>query len=154
MMGGILSACGVKGFLCNRIAKIGQNSDSERWGALVEAWPKVLTKHIASTTELIGLIRDNSDLAEQFADVLGDGSDLSQRQKLAHALQRMDGRVFGDRSGSALRLTRAEQRSSGRAVIWQLEPAIKSNQEGENATETGTDPDEPVAREDPNDIPF
>jgi hypothetical protein len=125
VMGGVLGAIGVDGFLTNRVMRIRQNYDAERWSALVAVWDGQRPDGaLTSTKQLHDLITANDDLAEVFHGVLGDGSEMSQRVKLGLALASMNGRVISYKVAENTRVERrvvkCEAVGAGKTSVWQL----------------------------------
>jgi hypothetical protein len=125
-MSGILEAVGIHGFLANRETKIRRNLDVERWSALVGAWHQAREEFLASTKEIHEIIQKNDDLAIAFNGILGDGSELSQRQRLGRALADMDDRVISyqvdkDSPRIARRIVRSDSTTAGKTSLWKLE---------------------------------
>ena len=116
VMGGILGACGVEKFLENGVRKTARSPEVERWKMLVEEWLLLHQEKLVSTGQLRTMIAGNEGLSERFHDVLGDGSELSQRQKLGRALNRIEGRVCGDR-----RIVRSKATTDNKTALWKLQ---------------------------------
>lgn len=96
VMGGILGTIGVDGFLGNR--KTGSVYDRERarWAMLTEAWAKQHATLPVRAKDLVDLISGNQALSDVFADIIGEGSDLSKGQRMGRAIRRNINRVCGD----------------------------------------------------------
>jgi hypothetical protein len=93
VMGGVLEAAGVEGFLGN-LDELYANADveGEAWREFTLAWWDEYGQaaiHVAGLTELC----EKHDLMLQ---VRGDGSARSQQSRLGRALQSARDRVFGD----------------------------------------------------------
>jgi hypothetical protein len=144
VMGGVLGAIGVPGFLTNRVMRIRQNYDAERWSALVAHWDLLYTTLVpdprsphdlivasqpVSTKDLHDLITGDADLQEVFHGVLGDGSAVSQRQKLGIALAGMNGRVISYQKDKDTRverrLVKCEAVTVGKSAVWKLRDPSK-----------------------------
>jgi hypothetical protein len=131
VMGGILNSCGVEGFLANRARRVARNPEAVRWSLLVAEWHRQHAGRLVSTGNLWDMIRLDEGLTERFAEVIGDGSELSQKQRLGRALERVEGRVFG-----AWRLVRSEARSSTKNALWQLrDPSVPPEEEASECAE-------------------
>lgn len=109
IVGGILSACGVPGFLGDR-AELAAGADPEgaEWAAFVRAWATAYGSELANAASLRALAYSSGYLDA----VLGDGGERSQQIRLGRALERMRDRVFG-----GYRITR---RTSGSSGFWAL----------------------------------
>lgn len=90
IVGGILSAAGIDGFMANRDAGYKQSgADAAEWRAFFEAW---WTRHRDGS---LG-VKDLVELATKeglLDDVLGDGGDRSQRTRLGKALGKRVDRI-------------------------------------------------------------
>lgn len=99
-MGGILDAAGVVGFLGNMPKlKAGRDRESVRWPALVELWHRERGTMATSTSMLYDLIfgdPGDKELAVLFADIVGEGKELSRKQKFGQAIGKQDGRVWDE----------------------------------------------------------
>lgn len=116
-MGGILDACGIDGFLRNRPRAVTRDMESDRWGALIEAWYNARQRSPISTGQLHEIIRENSELSEAFDDLLGDGGQISQKARLGKALQRHENRVWkGHRIVRVL-----GTRTANKTAVWKLQ---------------------------------
>lgn len=104
VMGGILASAGIAGFLGNLKIKVeAVDRESVRWAGLVPEWHRVHGAKPVTSGELYDLIFGDSsalpgivELQVSFADLLGDGSALSKKQKLGNALMKQVDRVWGD----------------------------------------------------------
>lgn len=103
VMGGVLDAASVGGFLENRTKGGVKDRESIRWGALVQVWHASRGSMPTSSSQLHELIfgdpkavasEGDADLQVAFAE-MGEGSPLSQKQKLGNALRKQEGRVWG-----------------------------------------------------------
>jgi hypothetical protein len=135
VMGGILGAAGVAGFLANRGGEKGKNRESIRWPALIAAWHKDYGSLATSTGQLYDLIfgeptkgghvGGDPELQIAFADILGDGKELSQKQRLGNALAKQEDRVWG-----TFRIQRSATLGSGGLVLYRLvDPALEPDAE-------------------------
>jgi hypothetical protein len=123
-MGGILGACGVEGFLANRPQAIARDAEADRWCGLVAEWHKVHQTGPVTTAELWKLIGENAALADSFSDLLGDGKPNSQKTKLGKALDRSEGRVWGD-----WRVTRCKAEARTGVALWRLrDPSLPADE--------------------------
>jgi putative DNA primase/helicase len=129
VMGGILGSIGVDGFLKNRAKKVATNPETARWSALVEVWRATHGVGNVSAADLIAMIGKDVPLAEHFFEVLGEGTDLSRKQRLGKALVRVEGRVYHE-----WRIVRSETKTSTGNCCFRLQdPKIKEQKEdGEN----------------------
>jgi hypothetical protein len=96
IMGGILDACEIPGFLGNRPKTIRRDSEASRWAALVAEWDRLHKTSPVITSDLLKIIQGNSDLSDAFAETLGDQGERSQKTRLGKALERYQGRVWGE----------------------------------------------------------
>lgn len=95
VMGGILTAAGIEGFLTNRKAG-GRNRETIRWVALTAEWRRQHGTKPIRARELADLLEHNSDLNEAFADLVGDGSAKQKAMRVGRALSRNVNRVYGE----------------------------------------------------------
>lgn len=150
VMGGILEVIEVPGFIANVKETIGKDRESTRWPALVRAWHEAREGMPTAGADLYQLIFGEVDeygkkvtagkpeLQVAFAEVLGEGKELSQKQKLGNALVKQVDRVYGD-----LRIVRCAIKTPNGAVLYKLVPsdefeADEPDEEGETF-----DPDRP-----------
>jgi len=117
-MGGILGCMGVEGFLGNRTMMIDRNTESRRWGDLIEQWAKVHGTSPVTAGLLWDTIGADPDLHIAFADLLGEGSTLSQKQRLGRALEKQSGQVWGD-----WRIVPAAGSNRNKVAMHKLKPA-------------------------------
>lgn len=117
VLGGILDAACVPGFLANRKRGMGKDRESLRWAALVEVWAREIGAVTTAASHLYDIIVANRDLNISFADIMGEGKELSQKQKLGNALQKQLGRVWGNH-----RIIRSAQKGTGGTVRYRLVP--------------------------------
>lgn len=136
-MGGILDACGVKGFLGNRGKNVSKSRESIRWPAFIEKWSVTYGEKMVSASDLYLMIfggwSDPSgamspgartiagcpDLQIAFADIVGEKSVLSQKQKLGRAMAKQEDRVYG-----LNRVVRCDETSSTGNTLFRLERII------------------------------
>lgn len=91
VMGGVLLAAGIPGFLDNLDGMTDATDDETReWQGFVGLWWERYAGKVVETTELFGLALD-SDL---LGGVLGDRGERSQKTRLGKALARLNGRYF------------------------------------------------------------
>jgi putative DNA primase/helicase len=93
VMGGVLSAIGVPGFLAN-LAALYRDADSEgaAWQRFVERWSQTYGSHPVGVAELWPLVNEDAlDLD------LGEGGERSQKTRLGKRLGHMRDRQFGER---------------------------------------------------------
>lgn len=136
-MGGLLDCIEVYGFLSNRAKLIGRNSEARRWSALVEAWRGGHGINPVSTGQLWEMIKNNGDLGVAFADILGSGSDLSQKQRLGKAIEKQCNQVWGE-----MRITRSAVKLRSGVAVYVLKDASEPYQDDyveEEAEEGGSD---------------
>jgi hypothetical protein len=132
VMGGILGACKVEKFLANGLRKIARNPEAERWNMLISEWMRIHGQRLVSTGQLHTLILGQDGLSERFHELLGDGSELSQRQKLGKALDRIEGRVCGQ-----WRIVRSETSTANKTALWKLQdPKIRHDAENQDEDES------------------
>jgi hypothetical protein len=62
-------------------------------------------------------VKASPELQVEFADILGDGSVLSQKQRLGNALRKQEDRVWGD-----LRIIRSDQKTGRGSLLYRLAP--------------------------------
>jgi hypothetical protein len=127
VMGGILDAAPVPGFLENRPKATGKDRESHRWPALVEVWfaeRKSMTTSITQIYDMIfgapskeGRGGGNPDLQVMFADILGDGKELSQKQRLGHAVAKQQDRVWAGH-----RIIRSSALGPNKTPLYRLAP--------------------------------
>ena len=118
VVGGILEAAGIGEFLGNRAAVTGKDRESTRWPALVVAWEREKGRLATSGGELWEIIRGDADLSVAFADILGDGKELSQKQRLGHQLAKQQDRVW-----SGLRIKRCTAKTTSGSPLYRVVPA-------------------------------
>jgi len=106
LVGGVLMAAGIQGFLENQDAlSVHGDAEATAWQQFVEAWWHTFGDRAVDTAGLYPLA------AEALQDVLGDGGDRSQHIRLGKALARRDGWVFAvgsEERREHLRLERTE----------------------------------------------
>jgi uncharacterized protein DUF3854 len=93
VIGGILNAGGVEGFLANTDAFHARaDAETADWSSFIEAWAHAHANKPVTVAELFPLAIDFSP------EVLGDGTDRAQRTRLGRALaQRVDWTIGGRR---------------------------------------------------------
>jgi putative DNA primase/helicase len=97
VMGGILGACGIDGFLANRPKAVKRDREATCWGALVNAWHKKEGQKPIPTADIWAMITaEGSELGEMFHEIIGDGTAASQKTRLGKAFDKYEGRVWGD----------------------------------------------------------
>lgn len=137
-MGGILGSIGVEGFLANRKGLMGRNPQGTQWKALADAWKEKHGLGLVTAGDLWGTITGSSDLQVAFAEVLGDKSVLSQKQKLGKALEKQTNQVWGE-----WRITRSTAKPRNGSALYRLKLASEpfaettdedDESEGEHAT--------------------
>src|SRR5262249_2091093 len=94
VLGGILRACGVQGFLLNRKRRVSRKPEQERWNALISEWFRRHATRLISTAHAWEMIRADKSLGEAFADILDGKSEESQKKKLGKRLAAAQDRVF------------------------------------------------------------
>lgn len=133
VMGGILDMAGIRGFLGNLKFKAATSIDREslRWEALVKEWKTIYGTKPVSSGDLYdvifgveGQLPGDADLQVSFADILGEGTPLSRKQKLGHALAKQVDRVWGDR-----RIVLTEVVTRGGSPIYKLADPSESCQD-------------------------
>ncbi len=120
-MGGILESAGVEGFLANRPLVIQRNADANRWSVLVGSWASAHGTAPVSASDLWTLVISEPDLSVAFASVLGEGKQLSQKQKLGNALRAQTGQIWGD-----WRVVSAGGDSHKKILLYKLKPATEA----------------------------
>ncbi len=118
VMGGILDAAGVEGFLANRSKMIGRNPEATRWAALVAAWHAKHGVGLVTCSDLWTTITGDADLSVAFADLIGDGKELSQKQRLGKAIEKQANQVW-----DSWRITRSSVRARNGSAVYRLKPA-------------------------------
>jgi hypothetical protein len=145
VMGGILAAAGVGGFLGNLGRAVVKDRDSRRWPLLVAEWHRRFLDAPVGTKELFELIHgspikeadpetkkektiyvgSHEELKAEFADVTGDGKIDSKRGKFAQALIRHVDRVWAGQ-----RIRAAGWDSHGKRQLYKLvDPALVESDE-------------------------
>jgi hypothetical protein len=143
IMGGILEAANINEFLENQPKLLQQDKDSLRWPPLLYKWWRSDQKKPFRTCDMYVHIHTYL-FGEQFADVLGDKSELSQKQRLGHALSKQEGRVWGpfhDENGKevmpAVRVVRSDARGAKGETLYVLEPVGTGREPGDDPAEPG-----------------
>jgi hypothetical protein len=138
VMGGILDCIGVDGFLANRPRMIGQNTEATRWAALVAAWDAEHGGSMVTSSDLWKSITTSPDLAVAFADLMGDGREVSQKQRLGKALEKQVNQVWGE-----WRITRTTVKARNGSAVYRLKPAsdphIEAGDDGDDSDATRGD---------------
>jgi hypothetical protein len=117
VMGGILDAAEVNGFLGNEVKPSDKDRESDRWPPLVSAWHKEHVSRPVNVALIFDLITENADLHQVFADTLGEGKDLSRKQRLGHALKAQTDRVWG-----GFRIVRCSATDANKCPLYKLMP--------------------------------
>jgi hypothetical protein len=136
VVGGILDAAAITGFLANRIQGRSPDRESLRWAALVEKWAQERGQKPTSAADLHALIffekpgvwdaegnvidpgiAADINLQVAFADILGEGKELSQKQKLGHALRKQEDRVWAGH-----RIVRSGAKGLGGTLLYKVVP--------------------------------
>jgi hypothetical protein len=131
VMGGIMDACGVDGFLANRARTVAANPEAVRWNALASAWYAQHKHGLLSTAQVWDVIMHAEGLAELFYDVLREGAHLSQKQRLGKALEAHKNRVFAATDDgkpprtTPWRLVRSAASSPTGNALWRLQEPEK-----------------------------
>lgn len=123
VMGGILEACGVEGFVSNQVRPGSSNQASARWPALVEVWWRIHGTKPTGVGQLHEMITGDGpamgsgypDLQEAFAEELSGPTAISQRQKLGHVLRDQKDQVWGDK-----RIVLSTAKGRGGALLYRL----------------------------------
>jgi len=114
VLGGILEVAEVPGFL-DDLDKLYSDIDAEGevWRVMTRLWLERFGERHVRVSDVLPLCLET----ELFEDILGQGSERSQKSRLGHALQRCTGRVF-----SGLRIEKDTQamHNSGRYRLRQL----------------------------------
>lgn len=138
VMGGILEVIEVPGFLDNRKTLAGKDRESTRWPALIAAWHEARGGMVTSAGHIYDLIfgetdaygkrvvEGKPDLQVAFAEILGEGKELSQKQKLGRAIAKQEDRVW-----AGFRIVRSEAQTPNGSVLYKLMPPEDSDDEGE-----------------------
>jgi hypothetical protein len=138
VMGGILESAGIIGFLDNLKTVSSKTSDREsmRWRALVSAWVKAYPSKPVTAGEVFDLIFGVGadvgipDLQVAFSDIIGEGSVLSRKQRLGHALAKQVDRIWADR-----RITLSSVKSRGSSPTYQLSDPTDTEDAGPFSSE-------------------
>jgi hypothetical protein len=93
VIGGILEAAGVRGFLKNQ-GQLYENADaeSELWRGFTRVWHEKFGFEFTTVSALLDLCAEANLLSE----ILGDGSDRSRATRLGKQLRAQRDRVYGD----------------------------------------------------------
>ena len=105
VIGGILECSDVHGFLDNRDELIAKDEELLRWTALTAAWWRQHDTAVVGIEDLFRIIAMNGELEVAFAQVVGQGADKTQKQRLGQALKAVEGRVFNHRRVEVLAAT-------------------------------------------------
>ncbi len=91
-LGGILDVAGVGGGFLADLNEMYREVDAEgeAWRILTQCWWARFQGQYVRVTDLLPMCVEN----DLFSDVLGQGTERSQKSRLGHALQRNGGRVF------------------------------------------------------------
>jgi hypothetical protein len=91
VIGGILGAAGINGFLENLdVFAKRANAETDEWGRFVRAWHELHANHTVSADQLYPLA------AVYLPDVLGDKGERSQRTRLGLALRKRTDSIIAD----------------------------------------------------------
>jgi putative DNA primase/helicase len=137
VMGGILEAAGVQGFLGNRPRMVERNPEAERWVTLVETWHAAHDRQPVATATLHEMILASQELRELFAETIGDGKAQSQKVRLGKALERHENRVWG-----RWRVVRSQTKERTGVARWKLADPSASLELVAQASEPETDDQE------------
>jgi Domain of unknown function (DUF3854) len=126
VVGGILEAAGIPGFLQNRAKVTGKDRESTRWPALVAAWQGQRGRRLTSGGDLWEIVTGDPELALAFADILGDGKELSQKQRLGRQLAKQQDRVWGE-----FRIVRGSAKTLTGSPLYRVVPASEDVSQGD-----------------------
>jgi hypothetical protein len=118
VMGGILDVAEVEGFLANKIKPAKNDRELQRWRLLVDAWQAEYGQSRVSTAQLWAIITKDDEVHLTFADILREGSDVTQKQRLGHALKAQEDRVWGQ-----WRIVRCDSRTDAKSALYRLRPS-------------------------------
>ena len=91
VIGGILSSCGIEGFLENHhLLRDAADTTTPAWREFVEEWWKEYQEEPQRPKDL----NDFCEKKELMTEIRGDKSDLSKQQRLSRGLNKMRGRIF------------------------------------------------------------
>ena len=152
VLGGILGACGIEGFLTNRQEQRSRvDTETTAWHGFVDAWH---TRHREGAV----LVTDLFPLAlEWMPEKMGDGSERSQKSKFGRLLVKHVDKVFGGHKIAAD--GRATSGPNKNMALFRLEP-VRTPKIGRHGTLGRHEPlphvvvseEENLKREEPEDI--
>jgi putative DNA primase/helicase len=109
VIGGILNAAGVSGFLENREALYEQmDDDTAEWRAFVLLWWDAHQGQVVTVSDLWELVSKNDALNER----LGNGTDQARKSALGKGLSKLKDRIIG---GYQITLSSKPTRKGSRA---------------------------------------
>jgi putative DNA primase/helicase len=115
VMGGILEAADVPGFLENKTTTAERAADNQCWPLLSKAWHEARGEILTATADVHTIILGDAALQVEFADIIGEGSANSQKKRLGKALARQAGRVWG-----GLKIDRSSSESFTGNTLWRV----------------------------------
>lgn len=117
VVGGVLGAAGIEGFLANREELYRSvDAESEEWRAFVAAWWEERGAEPVQVVDLIPLVRDRDLIPSVFASARDDASERSLRTRLGRALSQRRDRWFGE-----YRIVSLGQDAHSKVALYQLE---------------------------------
>jgi hypothetical protein len=118
VIGGILEAAGIGGFLENREELYARtDAETEEWRLFVGAWWEAHSETPVKARDLYALCRDRDLLPSIFAGAKDDASDRALTTRLGLALRQRRDRCFGDL------VVRSQTDSHQKATMYRLEPS-------------------------------
>lgn len=130
MIGGILGAAGIDGFLSNRRAMREEcDEDGAAWRAFLGTWTDTFAERALTVPELVTLLRSDdppADLRAALPPDLGDVKDKAFGTRLGTGLRTRKDQVFTVGTDAAfvrrVRLRRAGDAAGGKVARWQVVP--------------------------------
>ena len=125
VVGGILQAAGIGGFLENREELYARtDAETEEWRLFVGAWWEAHAETPVKAGDLYALCRDRELLPSVFAGAKDDATDRALTTRLGLALRRRRDRCFGDL------VVRSQADAHEKATMYRLEPSGLRDVEG------------------------
>ena len=125
VVGGILQAAGIAGFLENREELYARtDAETEEWRLFVGAWWEAHAETPVKAGDLYALCRDRELLPSVFAGAKDEATDRALTTRLGLALRRRRDRCFGDL------VVRSQADAHEKATMYRLEPSGLRDVEG------------------------
>ena len=135
VVGGILEAASIEGFLSNREELYRRtDSDSEEWRAFLPAWHREFSTEPVGVSDLFPLVQTTDHLASVFRSARSDASERSLKTRLGTALRSKVDQRFGDLS---IRAAGSDSHSKG--AMYRLEVAEPPPPEDQGSAEVPHD---------------